>query len=407
VPSIRPRRLTTFDALQNRHFRWYWVGMLASSSTMQMGSVGQGWLVYELTDSAFALGWVSAGWSISNSFLSPWGGILSDRIEKRRLLLWMRGLMAILSLGIAIVVSSGKIQMWHLAAYSLLRGVLFAVLMPAQNAYLAELVDHRRLLNAVSLNSVGMGLAGIFAAPLGGLLIDAIGVGAVYYAIAGLYVVVFLAFLKLPKTGTTDPQARSVWADLGDGIKYMRSCTGMIPLLGLVFARGFLAMPYRTMMPKYAEDVMGLDASGLGILLAAPGAGSLISSLVMASLGDYQRKGLLLLASGVTMGVALALFGNVQVFWVVLVLLAIVGGAGNICMVTNRTLLQLNCEPAYLGRVMSAYMMMFGLTQLGTMPTGAIADHLGVPIVIAVQGALFALVFVLVWLGQPSIRNLS
>ncbi|MFL7808576.1 MAG: MFS transporter [Anaerolineae bacterium] len=407
VSSPRSRRLTTFDALQNRHFRWYWVGMLASSSTMQMGSVGQGWLVYELTGSAFALGWVSAGWSISNSFLSPWGGILSDRIEKRRLLLWMRGLMAILSLGIAAVISSGAIQMWHLAAYSLLRGVLFAVLMPAQNAYLAELVDHRRLLNAVSLNSVGMGLAGIFAAPLGGLLIDAIGVGAVYYAIAGLYVVVFLAFLKLPKTGTTDPEARSVWADLGDGVKYMRACTGMIPLLGLVFARGFLAMPYRTMMPKYAEDVMGLDASGLGILLAAPGAGSLISSLVMASLGDYQRKGLLLLASGVTMGVALALFGNVQVFWVVLVLLAIVGGAGNICMVTNRTLLQLNCEPAYLGRVMSAYMMMFGLTQLGTMPTGAIADHLGVPIVVAVQGALFALVFVLVWLGQPSIRKLS
>jgi predicted MFS family arabinose efflux permease len=407
VRSTRPRRLTTFDALQNRHFRWYWLGMLASSSTMQMGSVGQGWLVYELTDSAFALGWVSAGWSISNSFLSPWGGILSDRIEKRRLLLWMRGLMALLALAISIVISSGVIQMWHLAAYSLLRGVLFAVLMPAQNAYLAELVDHRRLLNAVSLNSVGMGLAGIVAAPLGGLLIDTVGIGAVYYAIALLYLVVFLAFLKLPETGTTDPEERSVWADLGDGIKYMRATTGMIPLLGLVFARGFLAMPYRTMMPKYAEDVMGLDASGLGILLAAPGAGSLISSLVMASLGNYQRKGLLLLGSGVAMGVALALFGNVQVFWIVLVLLAIVGGAGNTCMVTNRTLLQLNCEPAYLGRVMSAYMMMFGLTQLGTMPAGAVADHFGVPVVVAVQGTLFALVFVLVWLGQPSVRKLS
>jgi predicted MFS family arabinose efflux permease len=401
------RRLTTFDALQNRHFRWYWLGMLASSSTMQMGSVGQGWLVYELTDSAFALGWVSAGWSISNSFLSPWGGILSDRIEKRRLLLWMRGIMILLSLAIAVVVSSGAIQMWHLAVYSLLRGVLFAVLMPAQNAYLAELVDHRRLLNAVSLNSVGMGLAGIVAAPLGGLMIDAVGVGTVYYAIAALYLVVFLAFLKLPKTGTTDPGTRSVWADLGDGIKYMRGSTGMIPLLGLVFARGFLAMPYTTMMPKYAEDVMGLDASGLGILLAAPGAGSLISSLALASLGDYQRKGVLLLVSGVAMGVALALFGNVQLFWLVLVLLAIVGGASNVCMVTNRTLLQLNCEPAYLGRVMSAYMMMFGLTQLGTMPAGVVADHFGVPIVVAVQGTLFALVFVLTWLGQPSVRKLA
>jgi predicted MFS family arabinose efflux permease len=187
----------------------------------------------------------------------------------------------------------------------------------------------------------------------------------------------------------------------------MRACTGVVPLLALVFARGFLAMPYRTMMPKYAEDVMGLDASGLGILLAAPGVGSLISSLALASLGDFQRKGLLLLGSGVAMGVALALFGNLQAFWVVLILLAIVGGAGNVCMVTNRTLLQLNCEPAYLGRVMSAYMMMFGLTQLGTMPAGAIADHFGVPIVITVQGALFALVFLVTWLSQPNIRKLS
>ena len=84
TPRIR-RRLSTFDALRDRHFRWYWLGMLASSSTMQMGSVGQGWLVYELTGSAFALGWVSAGWSISNSIISPWGGVISDRIEKRRL----------------------------------------------------------------------------------------------------------------------------------------------------------------------------------------------------------------------------------------------------------------------------------------------------------------------------------
>jgi predicted MFS family arabinose efflux permease len=401
------RRLATFDALQDRHFRWYWIGMLASSATMQMGGVGQGWLVYELTNSAFALGWVGAGWSISNSVLSPWGGVISDRVEKRRLLLWMRGLMVLSALAIAAVVATGAVQIWHLAAYSLFRGILFAVLMPAQNAYLAELVDHRRLLNAVSLNSVGMGLAGIVMAPLGGFLIDTIGVEAVYYAIAVLYLIVFLTLLKLPKTGTTDPGTRSARADLYDGVKYMKACTGMIPLLALVFARGFLAMPYRTMMPKYAQDVMGLDASGLGILLAAPGVGSLLSSLALASLGDYQRKGVLLLTSGIVMGAALALFGNVQTFWVVLVLLAIVGGAGNICMVTNRTLLQLNCEPAYLGRVMSAYMMMFGLTQLGTMPTGAVADRFGVPIVITVQGALFALVFVLTWLGQPSIRRLS
>jgi predicted MFS family arabinose efflux permease len=407
-PTTSPRRrLTTFDALQDRHFRWYWLGMLASSSTIQMGRVGSGWLVYDLTGSAFALGWVSASWSISNSALSPWGGVISDRIEKRRLLLWCRAIMTLLALGVAALAAAGVIQLWHLAAYSLLRGVLFAILMPAQNAYLAQLVDRKTLMNAVSLNSVGMGVAGVVSAPLAGFLVDAIGVQAVYLSIALLYAIVFLTMLKLPRTGTTDPGTRSVWSDIVDGARYMRTCPVLIPLLALVFVRGFLAMPYRTMMPKYARDVMGLDASGLGTLSAAPGVGSLISSLIMASLGDFRRKGKLLLVAGIVLGLALVWFANTQAFFLVLVLLAIVGAASNVCMVTNRTLLQISCDAPYLGRVMSAYMMMFGMTQLGTMPAGAIADRFGVPLVVTVQGALFAATFVVVWLTQRKIRELE
>jgi MFS family permease len=401
------KRLATFDALKDKHYRWYWLAMLASSSTMQMGGVGQGWLVYELTGSAFALGWVSAGWSISNSILSPWGGVISDRIEKRTLLLWCRGVMVLIALIVSLLIAIDVIQLWHMAAYSLIRGVLFAILMPAQNAYLAELVDRKTLMNAVSLNSVGMGLAGIFMGSLAGFLIDGIGVQAVYLGIALLYLIVFLIMFKLPKIGKTDPGTRSVWADLVDGFRYIRICPSLVPLLALVFVRGFLGMPYRTMMPKYANDVMGLDASGLGILLSAPGVGSLISSLVMASLGDFKHKGKILLISGIVMGVALVGFGNTQSFLLVLGLLAVIGAASNICMVTNRTLLQLNCDPPYLGRLMSAYMMMFGLTQLGTMPAGAIADALGVPLVITVQGALFALVFVGIWLLGRKIRALE
>ncbi len=401
------RRLNTFDALQDRHFRWYWLGMLASASTMQMGGVGQGWLVYEIAGSALALGWVSAGWSISNSTLSPWAGVLTDRVEKRTLLLWVRGLMALSSLVVAVLILLDIIQVWHLVAYALFRGIMFAVLMPAQNAYLTELVDTKTLLNAVSLNSIGMGLAGIFAASLAGFLIDAVGVAAVYFSIALLYLVVFLTILKLPLTGTSNTAEHSVWSDIVDGAKHIRIRKILIPLLGLVFIRGLFAMPYRTLMPKYAEDVMQLDASGLGILVAAPGFGSLISSLIMASLGDYQGKGKLLLGSGVVLGAALVLFANTHDFFLVLVLLAIVGASSNICMVTNRILLQVNCDAAYLGRVMSAYMMMFGLTQLGTIPIGAFTDRFGVPAVITVLGILFVLAITLVWITQPQVRKLD
>lgn len=405
--NLSLKRLTTFSALQNPHFRWYWLGMLASSSTMQMGGVGQGWLVYEIAGSALALGWVSAGWSITNSVLSPWAGVLSDRVDKRTLILWMRVLLALSSLSIGILVMLDVIQVWHLVAYSLFRGILFAVLMPAQNAYLAELVDRKALLNAVSLNSIGMGLAGIFAASLAGYLIDYVGVEAVYFGMVLLYLVVFVTTLKLPRTQTTDSDGHSVWSDIVDGVKYIRVCPALLPLLAIVFIRGFFAMPYRTLMPKYAEDVMHLDASGLGILVAAPGVGSLISSVVMASLGDFKGKGKLMLGSAIVLGAAIVLFANTEVFALVLVLLAIVGATGNVCMVTNRTLLQVNCESMYLGRLMSAYMMMFGLTQLGTVPVGGLADRFGVPNVLTVLGAMLVVAVVLIWVTQPRIKRLE
>jgi MFS family permease len=408
MTSIRAwRPLAIFDSLQNRHFRWFWVGRLATSATFQMGSVAQGWLVYQLTGSALALGWVGSGWSIANSTLSLYGGVISDRIEKRRLLLWARGIMVLGALGITLVIAGGAVQVWHLAAYSLFRGILFAVLMPAQNAYMAELVDRRTLLNAVSLNSVGMGLAGIFASSAAGVLIGAVGIEAVYLGVAVLYAIAFLTLIRLPYTGRADPGNGSVWSDLREGLGYLRACPILVPLLGLVFARGLLAMPYRTFMPKYAQDVMGLDAQGLGTLMAAPGAGSLISSLVLASLGNFRGKGRLLLGSGIVLGLALVFFSNTPSFVLVLVFLVVVGAMGNVCMVTNQTLLQVNCDPQFRGRVMSMYMMMFGLTQLGTIPAGAVADRLGVSFVLTLEGGLFTAVFALMWLLLPKVRRLE
>jgi MFS family permease len=408
MASIRAlQRLSIFDSLHNRDYRWFWLGRLASSATYQMGSVAQGWLVLELTGSALALGWVSSGWSIANSTLSLYGGVVTDRIEKRRILLWTRGLITLSALAIAVLIAAGSIQVWHLATYSLFRGVIFALMMPAQNAYLADLIDRKTMLNAVSLNSVGMGLAGLFAGPLAGLLIDRVGIHAVYFGIALSYSFAFFTLTRLPLTGHSDSGTSSVWADLSEGIKYLRLAPVLIPLLGLVLARGLLAMPYRTFMPNYAKDVMGLDAVGLGFLSSAPGLGSLFSSLTLASLGNFQHKGRLLLIAGIVMGSAIFAFGNAQSLPVALLVLVVVGAASNVCMVTNQTLLQVNSAERFRGRVMSMYMMMFGLTQLGAVPTGALVDLFGVSLVLAVQGALFAVVCVLVLLLIPSMRRLE
>jgi MFS family permease len=405
--KMTARRLATFDALYDRNFRWYWLATLASTATFQMTSVGQGWLVYELAGSALALGWVGAAWSITNSLVSPGAGVLSDRMEQRALILWMRGLLAITSVITSLLIWRGAVAVWHLAGFSLIRGVLYAFLMPAQNAYLAKLVGPKALLNALSLNSIGMGLSGIVAASLAGFLIDKVGVAAVFLVITLLYMVVFLAILQVPKTTHNGGGSRRVWSDLIDGARYLRVQSILIPLLGLVFLRGLLGMPYAILMPKYAQDVMGLDASGLGILVAAPGAGSLISSFVMASMGDYQHKGRLMLISGAVMGLGLVLFANIPAFFPVLIVLALVGAMSNISMLTNHTLLQNACDPGYLGRVMSFYMLMFAVTQMGTIPIGAFADQVGVPLVVTFLGAGLVITSGLVWVLVPRIKAMT
>jgi MFS family permease len=166
-------------------------------------------------------------------------------------------------------------------------------------------------------------------------------------------------------------------------------------------------MSYRTFMPKYAQDVMAMGASGLGILMAAPGVGGLISSLTTASLGDFQGKGRLLTFAGIAFGASLILFANTPYLVPVLLLLIVVGAAGNACMVSTNCLLQTHAEERLRGRVMSVYMMTWGLMPLGTVPSGALADRTSVSLVLTLQGALLAAVFVGVAAFWPRLRRLE
>jgi len=167
------------------------------------------------------------------------------------------------------------------------------------------------------------------------------------------------------------------------------------------------AMPYRTLMPKYAEEVLGFQAMGLGLLMAAPGLGATFGSLAVAAMGDLRGKGKLFLSSGMVMGLALLLFATMRSQAFIFPALIVVGAAGNICMVTNTTLLQANALAQVRGRVMSIYLMLWGLTPLGTLPAGAIADRLGVPWVVGAQGLIVMLIFGSLFLLRPEVRSLE
>ena len=398
----------SFETLHNRDFRWFWLGRLASAATMEMGSVAQGWLAYEITGSALALGWVSAARSAARLGLSLYAGALADRLEKRTLLLLTRGLMALNAIGLSILILTGAVRIWHLVAYSFLSGTISSFMMPAQQAILTDLVGRRGLMNALSLTSVGRGLIGIFAASAAGYAVAFFGAGSVYVAVAALYVGAVFAIAKLPIGGQIISHDKtSVWSDLRDGVQHARA-SPLIPwLLAIVLARVVLGWSYRTLMPVYAKDVLQFDARGLGILTAAPAVGSLISSFMLASLGNSQRKGRILMANGVIMGVALVAFGSLTRLPLILLVLGILGAARNATMVTNNTLIQVACAPEYRGRIMAMYMMAMGLMPLGTIPSAALADLWGVPVVLVLQGALLIAIFGSLWVFKPHIRRLA
>jgi Na+/melibiose symporter-like transporter len=395
-----------FGSLRNRQFLWYWLGRLTSLAAFQMDGVAQGWLVYELTGSALSLGWVSASRSITLLLFSLYGGVLSDRFDKRSILIWIRWVRLFAHLAIAVLISAGAIQVWHLAVRSMIAGVLLALIMPAERAIVPELVDRQTLLNAFALTSIATGLMGVLAAWAAGLLIDAVGIGTVYYAIVAFHLLTVIVVARLPRTGQRREVSGSVWADLVEALRYVSHQRVLLALLGLVLATGVLARPYRTLMPKYAKDVMGFGAAGLGLLTAAPQLGSLLSSLAMAFLGRFRAKGRLLLVAGAVLGTSLLFYSNARLLGVVLLFLVLAGAMGNVCLVTTQTLLQVNAEDRFLGRVMSLQIMMSGFIPLGTLPAGAIADQVGVPIAVTALGALLVTVFG--WAAlSPRVRRLE
>ncbi len=403
VASIR----NTFQALSNRHYRWLWLGRLATSATFQMGGVVQGWLVYHLTGSAFALGWVGAGWSISTLILSPYGGVIADRVDKRNLMLWSRMGMMLNTLVLGLLISLGLIQVWHIALASFFTGIFIAFLMPAQQAIISELVEPKVLMNAMSVDALGMGLMGVVSASVAGYVITVVGAQGVYYTMAAMYVIALYTIIKLPKAPPRDGERTSVWSDLLGGAQYLRGNSILLTILGLGLVRVFFVMPYHSLMPAFARDNMGFDAAGLGLLQSAAGVGALVASLIACNMGDFQGKGKLLVQISVALGFCLIAYVTVPWVPLVFLLLAVIGGLNNLYMVLNNTLLLSNADPRYRGRVLSIALMEFGLHPLGTIPSGAIADRVGVSLVVAAQGAVVASVFALVSKLKPGIKELQ
>lgn len=394
-----------FESLRIASYRWCWIGRLSRSASMQIETVAQGWLVYQLTGSALALGWVASARSLAQTTLSLFGGAVSDRIEKRILLIGVQTILCLNYVALGLLVATGAIQVWHIVISSILTGLVRAFSMPAEKAYMVELVGRESFLNAMSLMTVGMGITGIVMGPVAGLAVREFGVAAAFGVMVALYLFAVYAQMRLPATGRHDGGQSSVAEDLVKGVRYTAARPFLMTVIALAFVRMGFGMTYGTMLPKFADDELGLDAAGLGLLTAAPSVGRLVGGMWVGSLGDYRHKGKLLLAAGFGMAVALIGAMNSPTQGLAFLFLALVGACHTATMANNNALLQGHCDPAFRGRMASMRQTGMAIGRLTSLPVGALADVHGVPIVLSVQALIFAAVFGLTWVLNPKLRN--
>jgi MFS family permease len=410
----RPKRdrFAAFASLRNRNFRLYAIGSLIATTALQMRQLAQNYLVYQLTDEATAIGYVSLALGVAVLFCSLAGGVAADRLPKRNLLIAGRLSIGCFALFIGVMVTTGHIAVWHIVVTSLAVGIVAGFTMPAQQSYVPDLVGDRNLMNALALSSGIMNVTRIGGPALAGVLIAAFGVGPVFYINFFGYGIFAVILLFIPIMGKAVASAQTTTSPMKDavgGFRYLRGDRTLLSLLIAGLLPVILAMPYVNFLPVFQEEVFQVGEAELGLMMAMVGGGAVFGALLVASLTDYKYKGRVLIISGLGFGAALAFFGLVagpDTFVLSLVILVFTGAFGTAFMALNQAMMLTITPPEMRGRVAGLFMMTFGLQPLGAMPIGVLIDAASAPPVIASFGAATFVFFILVTIFMPRIRNL-
>lgn len=388
-------------------YRWLWSGTLVTSTGQWMQQVAQGWLVLALTNSAFYLGLVGFANGIPMLLLAPFAGVLLDRFDRRRVLLTFQALSMLVALALATLVATGAVRPWHVLITSLLGGAFLSVVFPARQTLVPAVVPRAYLTNAISLNSAGQNATRVAGPALAGIVIAVTSLASCFFLQAAGFVWAAWATSRLRVRPNAAATSRAgVWANFAEGLRYIAGRKDIAALLSLAAVPPLFGMPYYQFLPVVARDVLQTGSQGLGVLMAAGGTGSLLASLGIAALGDVPGKGKWLLASALSFGVMLTLFAQSHWFLLSLALMAGVGASSAVYMAVNNTLLMLLTPDAMRGRVMSVYVMCWGLVPLGTLPEGVAASLWGAPAAIALGGAVCAAFVLLLAAKLPRLREL-
>ncbi len=396
------------ESLQNEQFKRVFIGNMAFFLAMGGQGVVRPWIAYQLTDSALSLGIVSAAMAIPMFFISPLGGALADRVERRGLIMTAQTLAILTELIVLGLFVSDRIEFWHLVVAAASLGCSFPLMMPARSAIVYALVGRRHLGAAMGLNMTGMNATRVLGPALAGFLIAAIGVTGAYVVDLVLYGIALASMFTVqrlppPEAARLEP----LLSNITGGFKYLLEdrFVSMLLLFGLL--PQFLVMPFMTMIPVFAEKVWMTGPEGVGILSAAVGMGAVLGSFYVAGRSQDMPRLRLMMLSAITFSLFLAAFAWSPFFWPAVVLSLFANVGASIFSTLNNVAIQLVIPDEVRGRVSSFLMMSVSLPLLGSLPMGWIADKIGAPAAVGASSLLAVVAVLLFYVLSPALRNLD
>ena len=396
-------------ALASPVYRRFIIAAFVGSIGAWMQSTAQGWLVLGLTDSRFALGATSAAATAPILVLSIFAGVLADRVDLRRLLATTQLAVAASAATLATLTGLGLVQFWHVLVLAALSGAASALASPAFQAVVSTIVDRSAIGNAVALNSAQFNLSRVLGPTIAGIIIAAGSIAAAFWAnaIALVIVAIVIASLPIKRASSAARVEASMWANLTDGIRYIRTERTIALLVLLAAIPALFILNYLVLMPVFARDVLDVGAPGLGILNASLGVGALSGALFVAFLRPKGGSGRFMLAGLGSASIGLIVFGLST--WLPLSCLALAAlGASQVAYyATTNTLIQVLVAPRLRGRVLSLYIMTsLGVIPFGNLLAGAVAETFGAPLALAGGGSATLAILVVVAFAFPVLRKL-
>ena len=367
----------TFRSLHIRNYRLYFIGQSISMSGTWMQSVAQAWLVLKLSGGGVALGIVTALQFLPILLAGPWGGVIADRVDKRRLVTITQSVSGVLALALGVLTMTGVVQLWMVYLLAFLLGLVSLADMPARQAFLMEMVGPQDVANAVSLNSVLTNAARIVGPAVAGVLIATIGIGPCFLANAASYVPVVMAFVAMdPGELRPSPRLERGKGQLRAGLRYVWSRPELRTPLLLMAVVGTLAYNFSVVLPLMVRFVFHAGPGEFGALYSVMGAGAVAGGLVVAARSRATRP--LLVGSAIALGAALVGAALSPSLGVEIAVMLPIGVASTAFIATSNSLLQLASSDQMRGRVMALFMMVFlGTTPIGGPLTGWLAERFG------------------------------